>query len=82
MAMLFPARLPIDNDYLTAREAEVVWYCAKGSTSAQIADKLGRSVKTVERHKENIRTRFGLTGHHSLHQFAYRWQATLNKWVA
>ena len=79
--MLFPARLPIGDHYLTAREAEVLWYCAQGLTTAAIAGKLFVSRKTIERHKENIRMRFGLCGHHSLHQFAYQWQEELRKWV-
>jgi len=79
--MLFPARLPIDGEHLTARESEVVWYCAQGYTCAQIAEKLRRSPKTVERHKENVRTRFGLKGHHSLYQFAYKQQEILRKWI-
>lgn len=79
--MLFPARLSLNGHYLTAREAEILWLCLQGLTSPAIAEKLSVSPKTVERHKENIRTRFGLYGYHALMQFAQEYREELEKWV-
>jgi len=42
---------------LTPRETEVLTYIAEGYTSREIADTLVISVKTVERHRENIMTK-------------------------
>lgn len=77
----FPARLPIDDSFLTACEAEVLWFCLQGMTTNQIADELSRSSKTICRHRENIRLKFGLTGYHTLEQFAMKVRPELAQWV-
>ncbi|WP_375448077.1 response regulator transcription factor [uncultured Fibrella sp.] len=79
--MYFPARLPIDEHYLTAREAEVVWYCLKGLTICETADQLFISPNTVGNHHSNIRSRFGLRGYHALQQFAQRIQPVLENYT-
>lgn len=78
--MLFPSNFPINNQYLTAREAQVLWLCAEGLVTTTIAERLFISPKTINRHRENIRTRFGLTGYHALHQFALKIKPELEKW--
>lgn len=67
----FASRVLIGEHYLTAQECVVIWYCSFGMTNVAIAELLFNSPKTIERHKENIRKRFGLKGHHAIHQFAY-----------
>jgi DNA-binding NarL/FixJ family response regulator len=47
---------------LTARESQVVHLISKGLTNQQIADELVLSVRTVERHAENIYAKLGLHG--------------------
>jgi two-component system response regulator NreC len=43
-----------DEPALTQREQEVLTYIAEGYTNRQIADALVISIKTVDRHRENI----------------------------
>lgn len=46
---------------LTGRECEVLRHLARGQTLKQIARTLGLSVKTVDRHVQNIYTRIGVS---------------------
>ena len=77
----FPARLEIENSFLTPREAEVLWLCLKGMTIQQTADELGNSSYTICRHRENIRAKFNLTGPHALEQFGLKIRPELEKYV-
>ena len=77
----FPARLEIDNSFLTPREAEVLWLCLKGMTIQQTANALGVSNKTVCNHRDHVRLKFGLTGPHGLMQFGVKHRTVLKKWV-
>ncbi|GAB2565857.1 helix-turn-helix transcriptional regulator [Spirosoma areae] len=78
--MLFPTRFPICSQCLTSCEANVLWLCSEGLTNLQIAGRLNRSPKTINRHRENIRQRFALTGYHALQQFALKIKPELEKW--
>ena len=69
------------NQHLSYREGEVLLACALGWTIADTAHTLHISKKTVERHRENIRQRFGLQGYHDLRCFANKLQPELEKWV-
>jgi DNA-binding NarL/FixJ family response regulator len=42
---------------LTARHEEIIRFIAEGSTSKQIADRLGISARTVEAHRFNLMRR-------------------------
>ncbi|ADB40424.1 response regulator transcription factor [Spirosoma linguale] len=79
--MQLPARLPVDGQYMTPRESEIVWLYAQGLSATQIAERLNVSSKTINRHCENIRARFGLRGYHALLQFALKIRPELEKWV-
>jgi len=57
---------------LTPRETEVLTYIAEGYTSREIAEALVLSVKTVERHRENIMTKLDLHNRVDLVKFAMR----------
>jgi len=57
---------------LTPRETEVLTYIAEGYTSREIADTLVISVKTVERHRENIMTKLDIHNRVDLVKFAMR----------
>ena len=70
-----------DGKRITLREAEVLLCCAHDLTSRETADKLFISPRSVERHRENLRDRFGLIGPHKLSNWAVRMQPQLEKWV-
>ena len=56
---------------LTPAERRILKQIAEDKTSKEIADLLGISVRTVETHRQNISTKLGLSGSHSLLKFAF-----------
>ena len=46
--------LKVNGNRLTSREAEVLQLVAEGSANKQVADKLGISIKTVEKHRQHL----------------------------
>jgi ATP/maltotriose-dependent transcriptional regulator MalT len=63
-------------DGLTAREAEVLRFIARGQSNRQIADELVLSIRTVERHIANIYEKAGV--HTKSQATAYAFSRTLN----
>ncbi len=61
----------IDN--LTDREFEVMSMIGQGFTVTEIAEKLCRSVKTIEAHRANLREKLGLKRAAELARFATQW---------
>jgi DNA-binding NarL/FixJ family response regulator len=59
-------------DILTPRELEVLKLIAEAQTSKQIAGQLVISVKTVERHRQNILDKLGLRDRVELTRYAIR----------
>jgi DNA-binding NarL/FixJ family response regulator len=59
-------------DVLTPRELEVLKLIAEAQTSKQIADALVISVKTVERHRQNILDKLGMRDRVELTRYAIR----------
>ncbi|MHB8242304.1 MAG: response regulator transcription factor [Solirubrobacteraceae bacterium] len=59
-------------DPLTTRELEVVKLIAEGLTSAEVADQLVLSVKTVERHRTNVLAKLSLRNRVELTRYAIR----------
>ena len=59
-------------DPLTPRELQVVKLIAEAHTNAQIADALQISVKTVERHRENLLAKLGMRDRVELTRYAIR----------
>ena len=57
---------------LTAREQEVLALIAEGHTNPEIADKLVISVKTVDRHRENIMRKLNMHSRIDLVKYAIR----------
>lgn len=55
---------------LTTREAEVLQLVAEGSANKQIAATLGISVKTVEKHRQNLMEKLNLRNTASLTRYA------------
>jgi DNA-binding NarL/FixJ family response regulator len=47
-------RLKADGARLTSRESEVLQLVAEGSANKQVAAELGISIKTVEKHRQNL----------------------------
>jgi two-component system, NarL family, response regulator NreC len=62
------------EDYLTPREREVLILIAEDHPNHAIADRLNISVKTVERHRENIMRKLGLHSRTELVKYALRKQ--------
>lgn len=58
-------------DKLTPSEKRILKLIAEDTTSKEIADKLGISVRTVETHRQNISSKLDLSGTHSLLKFAF-----------
>jgi len=62
-----------DNfDILTPRELQVLKLIAEAYTSKEIAQELVISVKTVERHRQNILDKLGMSGRVELTRYAIR----------
>lgn len=61
-----------ESDSLTEREREVLTLIAQGMLNREIADKLTISVKTVERHRENIMNKLNLHSRTELVKYAIR----------
>jgi DNA-binding NarL/FixJ family response regulator len=59
-------------DVLTAREREVLTLIADGDTNREIADTLVISVKTVERHRENIMAKLDIHNRVELVRYAIK----------
>jgi two-component system response regulator NreC len=59
-------------DVLTAREREVLTLIADGNTNREIADTLVISVKTVERHRENIMAKLDIHNRVELVRYAIK----------
>jgi len=58
---------------LSNRELEVFEQVGRGLPLAEIAGRLGISVKTVETHRENIKKKLGLTSATELTRYAVAW---------
>lgn len=58
---------------LTDRELEVFEAIGEGRTTREIAERLGRSIKTVETHRTNAISKLGLSGAAALRECAIRW---------
>jgi DNA-binding NarL/FixJ family response regulator len=71
---LIERRAPEDGplDVLTARESQVVKLIAEAYTSKEIADELVISVKTVDRHRQNILDKLGMSDRVELTRYAIR----------
>jgi DNA-binding NarL/FixJ family response regulator len=63
---------PLPPTVLTPREDEVVKLIAEGHSSQQIAQSLTISLKTVERHRENILQKLGMRDRTELTRYAIR----------
>jgi len=63
-------------EHLSNRELEVFEFIGHGMTTSEIADKLHLSVKTIETHRANIKTKLGLSSAGELTRSAVQW--TLN----
>ncbi len=58
---------------LTKREREVLLLVGRGRSVAEVAAEIGRSVKTVDAHRNNLREKLGFSSNRQLLQFSARW---------
>lgn len=63
-------------ELLSDRELEVLEMIGEGMGSREIAVQLSVSMKTVESHREHIKTKLGLTGASELVRYAINWMRT------
>lgn len=61
---------------LTAREFEILHLIGQGLGARQIADKLNRSVKTIEAHRASLKEKLQLENGRDLDRFAVQWLGT------
>jgi DNA-binding NarL/FixJ family response regulator len=66
-----PERSPVES--LSDRELEVFELIGRGRTTAEIANQLHLSIKTVETHREKVKAKLGLKSAAELYQYAVRW---------
>ena len=71
--MLGGAQTENSLDSLSDREMEVLELIGNGSSSRQIAERLHLSIKTVESHREHLKTKLGLTRSSELVNYAFTW---------
>lgn len=64
-------------DVLTPAEREILKLIAQNKTSAQIANELFRSIRTIENHRNNICSKLGLKGPHALLLFTIEHKSIL-----
>jgi pimeloyl-ACP methyl ester carboxylesterase/DNA-binding CsgD family transcriptional regulator len=57
-----PDRVSVPVDHLSDREREILLLAAEGLDNSGIADRLTLSVRTVERHFQNVYLKLGLSG--------------------
>ena len=60
-------------DTLSDRELDVLRLVGQGLGTSEIAGRLSRSVKTIETHKANLKTKLGMASSQELTSFAMRW---------
>jgi len=60
-------------EVLSDRELEVLELIGKGLGSREIAEKLHLSIKTIESHREHIKTKLGLARAPELVSYAFNW---------
>ena len=59
------------NEILTAREIEILRFCAQGFSAKEIAERLQLSVRTVEGHKNHIYGKMGFESIGELVNYAF-----------
>lgn len=63
---------PAASVKITGREQQILPMIAKGYTSKMIGERLGLSARTIERHRANLRKKFGQNNSIGLIQSALR----------
>ena len=70
-----------EGQVVTYREAQILLCCARGMTTQQTADLLCVTYSTAKTHREHLRARYGLEGHHTLACLASKLLPELEKSV-
>lgn len=73
-ALTAPQKIPTGSiASLSEREFEVLHLIGLGFSTREIAEKLSRSVKTIEAHQANIKEKLGIPNGKELMRFAIQW---------
>jgi DNA-binding NarL/FixJ family response regulator len=67
---------PTDPDGMTEREVEVLRHIAAGESNREIAERLSLSVRTIERHIENLYRKIGARSKAEATAYAFRHRLT------
>ncbi|HEX9389937.1 MAG TPA: response regulator transcription factor [Usitatibacteraceae bacterium] len=67
------SKVPSAISKLTDREFEIFRMIGLGLGSAEIAQKLERSIKTIEAHRANMKKKLGMNSMNALNRFAVSW---------
>lgn len=68
-----PLGIEVAVAQLTQRERQVLAMIGRGQSAAEVAHEMGRSIKTVEAHRNNLREKLGLKNNRQLLQFSAKW---------
>lgn len=69
----FPIGIELAVSKLTPREKQILAMIGRGRSAAEVASELGRSIKTIEAHRNNLREKLGLSSNRQLLQFSAKW---------
>ncbi len=76
-ALKVPQKIPANSiAMLSEREFEVLHLIGLGFSTREIAEKLNRSVKTIEAHQANAKKKLGIPNGKELMRFAIQWIAS------
>ena len=60
------------DDIVSPREREIIRYVSQGMRNAEVAERLGISVRTVEKHLHNVFQKVGVRSRRELAGYALR----------
>lgn len=72
---------PEQSNAASPRERQVAGLIASGLTNAQVGTALGISIKTVEKHRDNLHKKYGFRNTADLTRWALAQGLATNEWL-